>query len=605
VVSYSFEEYEVLVTEAVTVTTDVTLTSETTSLDGDRNNLSVASYNLENLDPGDSAQKFDVLAKNIVLNLSAPDILMVQEMQDGNGANGTDPLSAQPTADLLIAAIRANGGPGYVYAEIAPATANSTGGEPGGNIRNGFFYNPDRVSLVEGGLTLITDPAFNGTRKPLVGNFEFNGEQVTLINVHLTSRLGSEPLWGANQPPANAGEGAREAQTAAVRSYVESLISKDSDANVLVAGDFNAFPFEKALTQLETGRRCSPTSTGCCRRRSATASSSEATSRRWITCSSRVACSTAPSSTRCTSTPNFRPAPSAAPTTIRCSPPSSSKPRTRLRWRRRTATSLPATVRSKSPAPACSPTTPTLTRMRSPPPFVSGPINGTLSLSSDGSFVYTPNAGFVGTDTFTYRASDADGANSTATVSVDVLKTPTRVGDGVRAERVGGQGNEDLRAVYGDRDGTLIDAGAGNDTLRGGVYDDTLIGGAGDDQMFAGAGADEFRFFGTDIEGASDSDRLYDLNFGEGDTLSFAGFGAGTFSDGAFIDANQDGTGALISSYKGLVEAAKSDDVTAFRQGAGNNNLVVRIENANGQVQELIITGGWSQFTANGGEAMM
>ena len=37
---------------------------------------------------------------------------------------------------------------------------------------------------------------------------------------------------------------------------------------------------------------------------------------------------------------------------------------------------------------------------------VSGPTNGGLVLNADGSFVYTPNPGFVGTDAFTYRVSD-------------------------------------------------------------------------------------------------------------------------------------------------------------------------------------------------------
>ena len=34
-----------------------------------------------------------------------------------------------------------------------------------------------------------------------------------------------------------------------------------------------------------------------------------------------------------------------------------------------------------------------------------------LVLRSDGSFAYTPNAGFVGTDTFTYVAADPHGTS--------------------------------------------------------------------------------------------------------------------------------------------------------------------------------------------------
>ena len=40
---------------------------------------------------------------------------------------------------------------------------------------------------------------------------------------------------------------------------------------------------------------------------------------------------------------------------------------------------------------------------------VTGPAHGTLTLNTNGSFLYTPNAGWFGTDTFTYRATDSNG----------------------------------------------------------------------------------------------------------------------------------------------------------------------------------------------------
>ena len=51
---------------------------------------------------------------------------------------------------------------------------------------------------------------------------------------------------------------------------------------------------------------------------------------------------------------------------------------------------------------------------------VSGPTNGGLVLNADGSFVYTPNPGFVGTDAFTYRVSDGYGLTATADVTITV-----------------------------------------------------------------------------------------------------------------------------------------------------------------------------------------
>ena len=64
IVNYSFGNYEVLVTDAVTVTKDVTLAREVTQLQGDAHHLSIAIYNPENLHPSDN--KFDVQASNIV-----------------------------------------------------------------------------------------------------------------------------------------------------------------------------------------------------------------------------------------------------------------------------------------------------------------------------------------------------------------------------------------------------------------------------------------------------------------------------------------------------------------------------------------------------------
>ena len=51
---------------------------------------------------------------------------------------------------------------------------------------------------------------------------------------------------------------------------------------------------------------------------------------------------------------------------------------------------------------------------------VSGPSNGTLALNGDGSFTYTPNADFNGSDSFVYEADDGNGGTDTATVNITV-----------------------------------------------------------------------------------------------------------------------------------------------------------------------------------------
>src|SRR5204863_195020 len=52
--------------------------------------------------------------------------------------------------------------------------------------------------------------------------------------------------------------------------------------------------------------------------------------------------------------------------------------------------------------------------------LVSGPSHGTLSLSSDGSFSYTPSANYNGSDSFVYQVNDGTADSNLATVSLTI-----------------------------------------------------------------------------------------------------------------------------------------------------------------------------------------
>jgi VCBS repeat-containing protein len=56
------------------------------------------------------------------------------------------------------------------------------------------------------------------------------------------------------------------------------------------------------------------------------------------------------------------------------------------------------------------------------------PTNGTLTFNNDGSFSYTPDAGFIGVDTFTYIANDGALNSSPATVTITVNPSNTAPG---------------------------------------------------------------------------------------------------------------------------------------------------------------------------------
>ncbi|NUU73932.1 Ig-like domain-containing protein [Paenibacillus xylanilyticus] len=59
----------------------------------------------------------------------------------------------------------------------------------------------------------------------------------------------------------------------------------------------------------------------------------------------------------------------------------------------------------------------------------SPPTNGSVIVNADGSFNYTPNTGFVGTDTFTVIVSDPAGASAIATVTINVENLPPITGN--------------------------------------------------------------------------------------------------------------------------------------------------------------------------------
>jgi len=254
VLSYDFGNYEVVLTSAPVVSA-TGVQQERTNLVGDATRLTIAEFNVENLDPGDT--KFGELARLMADHLKRPDVLALQEMQDNNGATNDGTVAATLTAAKLIAAIYARTGIVYSYADVPPANGTS-GGEPGGNIRPGFLYNSARVSLVAGSLRTVDDTAatagdaFASSRKPLAGDFLFNNNIVTLINVHSSSKGGSGSLFGSSQPAVNGGEAARVAQATEIKAAVDTMLAANPTARIGIVGDFNEFSWN-ASQQVLTG----------------------------------------------------------------------------------------------------------------------------------------------------------------------------------------------------------------------------------------------------------------------------------------------------------------------------------------------------------------
>jgi len=183
--------------------------------------------------------------------LRAPDIVALQEIQDDSGEDDDGTLSAEDTLQAIVDAIAAAGGPTYAFASAELDVDGETGGAPGSNIRNAFLWNPERTALSD--LETLElgnqegDPFFE-TRDPLIGTFNFQGEEVTVINNHFSSRFGSTPIFGGPQPFVQAGEDDRAAQAQAVNDRVDAILAQDPDAKVIVAGDLNTFEFTDEIT---------------------------------------------------------------------------------------------------------------------------------------------------------------------------------------------------------------------------------------------------------------------------------------------------------------------------------------------------------------------
>lgn len=275
VIDYGFGNFKLQVTAPLSPVSGG-LTREVTAAAGP-NQLSVATFNVENLDPGDGAAKFGALATLIVNNLQSPDLIAVEEIQDNNGPTNDAVVDATTTYNTLIAAITAAGGPTYQFRNINPVD-DQDGGEPGGNIRVGFLFRTDRgLSFVDrpGGsatsnTTVVgtpsgpqlsaspgridpTNPAFNNSRKPLAVEFRYRGRTLFVIANHFNSKGGDQPLFGRFQPPTRSTEVQRLQQAQIVNGFVDTILAVDPAANVIVLGDLNDFEFSQAINALEGG----------------------------------------------------------------------------------------------------------------------------------------------------------------------------------------------------------------------------------------------------------------------------------------------------------------------------------------------------------------
>jgi endonuclease/exonuclease/phosphatase family metal-dependent hydrolase len=247
--------------------------------------LSVASFNVKNLNVTQDPERFLDLGRIIVDSLAAPDLIALQEIQDDNGPGDGDPnlgggtklVSARLTLDTLVGAIDAVGGPEYTWHQIDPKYGND-GGAILSNIRTAFLVRSDgALSFVSrpgadaettvgietpepgaGTSPRLThspgridpgNPAFHTSRKPLVAELRWGERTLFAINVHYNARLADDPLFCCRQPPELHSQARRVEQAKVVNGFVRRLLAVDPAALIVVLGDFNTFDFEPGVTE--------------------------------------------------------------------------------------------------------------------------------------------------------------------------------------------------------------------------------------------------------------------------------------------------------------------------------------------------------------------
>ncbi|KAI0059548.1 DNase I-like protein [Artomyces pyxidatus] len=269
VVLFQFGFFYILPTTAPTVLTSPNFTVPPTTLKAEKNVcvITIGDYNIENMAP--TSPSLPIVAGQIVSHLLTPDIVFLQEIQDNSGPTNDGTVSANVTLSTMANAIfNASGNATeYSWLDIDPVDGQD-GGQPGGNIRQAYLYNPKKFSLVpnstaggsldatkaiigkHGHVELTFNPgridpnntAWASSRKPLVAHWETpSGHRFFTINHHGTAKSGSSSTEGDARPPVNLLVDQRTAQVTEIANFVESILHLDPFAAVIVAGDFNEF----------------------------------------------------------------------------------------------------------------------------------------------------------------------------------------------------------------------------------------------------------------------------------------------------------------------------------------------------------------------------
>jgi hypothetical protein len=111
---------------------------------------------------------------------------------------------------------------------------------PSGDLQ----YSPGRIDPA--------NPAWSSSRKPLAGEFLFQGSKLFVITNHFNSKGGDDPLMGHRQPPVFSSEVQRHQQATLVHDFTQQILAANPGGKVVVLGDFNDYQFSTTLSILKS-----------------------------------------------------------------------------------------------------------------------------------------------------------------------------------------------------------------------------------------------------------------------------------------------------------------------------------------------------------------
>ncbi|WP_310193844.1 immunoglobulin-like domain-containing protein [Pseudomonas hunanensis] len=192
---------------------------------------------------------------------------------------------------------------------------------------------------------------------------------------------------------------------------------------------------------------------------------------------------------------------------------------------------------------------------------------GSLAISKDGSYTYTPVANKNGAghvDQFDYKLTQPDGDTDTAHLYV----TLTATGPGATSA---------MTPAWTEGNDTLLGS-AGNDIIFGGAGNDYLTGGKGNDTLTGGSGADTFIW----KAGHTGNDVITDFKASEGDRIDLS-------------DLLQNEKGSTIDNYLKMITVQgetvlqiSSDGKLNVQDGANHVDTTITLQGNN-----------WSSSTIN------